>query len=231
MTNINMATENRRYTPTEVGALVRQLRDGLAWKQVTLAAAAHVDERTIQRVEAGEAVNDATLQKIAAALRLDPSHFTAKHVIKSPEQLQKEIETYTSNYTAVPIARARTGRDLMDSVAGSDATYFEVLGEAADEVHGNAASIFDYVRDLVDVWSDISFSDRETYFGELTDQMRNLERLGFVVCVGCRKVTLKSSALISEKAPLPFTLSYVVVIAQESPLKALIVPRQGSIGF
>jgi transcriptional regulator with XRE-family HTH domain len=62
--------EHRRLTPKEIDSMVRQVRKMLGWKQIVLALDARVHERTVQRIEHGEKVDDESLRKIAKALRL-----------------------------------------------------------------------------------------------------------------------------------------------------------------
>jgi transcriptional regulator with XRE-family HTH domain len=57
-------------TPEEFADMVVRVRKGLGWKQFTLADEAGVNERTIQRLEQGERVNNETFRKVAKALRL-----------------------------------------------------------------------------------------------------------------------------------------------------------------
>jgi DNA-binding XRE family transcriptional regulator len=66
MTQIdNQGGEFRCFTPSEIGTVVATFRRSLDMKQITLAYEARVSERTVQRIEQGEKVDNETLRRVA----------------------------------------------------------------------------------------------------------------------------------------------------------------------
>jgi hypothetical protein len=71
--------EDRRLYPWEVGAVVRLERYRIRLKRLSLAMEATVSEKTLERLENGEAVSDRTYRRVAAALGLPDSTFLTRH--------------------------------------------------------------------------------------------------------------------------------------------------------
>ena len=71
MTTAEKQNEYRCLTPLEIGTAVTMFRKMAGMKQLTLALEAGVTERTVQRIENGEKVNEESLRKIAKAFRMD----------------------------------------------------------------------------------------------------------------------------------------------------------------
>src|SRR5689334_14764355 len=67
--------EFRTLTPQEIGQTVLLFRKLIGCKQLALALDANIHERTVQRIERGEKVDEDTLRKIARTLRLDEESF------------------------------------------------------------------------------------------------------------------------------------------------------------
>jgi transcriptional regulator with XRE-family HTH domain len=83
MTNQN---EYRCLTPKEIGDAVAMFRKMAGMKQLTLALEAGVTERTVQRIENGEKVNEESLRKIAEAFRMEETSFVGPRNILSKEE-------------------------------------------------------------------------------------------------------------------------------------------------
>lgn len=218
-----IAPQTRPYTPAEIATIVRSYREGLGWKQIALAEAAHVDERTVQRVEAGKQVGAGTLKSLARALQLEDNYFIKHHAIKTAEELQREAEDFRRKFTVVEVTRISTGRALMDVLQGTDACSFHVHDEPPAEVSEVCARLFDYLRDCVDIWSDVPFSQRHEYQEEITNILDEMETAGYIVSVGSREAHFKSPNPDVKRYSM--TLGYVVIAEKQKLPKALVVPR------
>ena len=91
MQNGKVKGEYRRFTPQEIGTAVVMFRKMMDWKQLTLASEAGVNERTVQRIECGEKVEDESLRKIAKALRLAEDAFVGPCYIPTEEELEAMV--------------------------------------------------------------------------------------------------------------------------------------------
>src|ERR1700730_17208543 len=82
--------EYRNLTLEEIAHAVTRFREATDVKQLTLAIEAGVDERTIQRIENGEKVNEDTLRKIAKAMRLHDNAFIGPRYVRKIEDVITE---------------------------------------------------------------------------------------------------------------------------------------------
>jgi DNA-binding XRE family transcriptional regulator len=71
MTKTEKHQNYRCLTPQEIGTAVVMFRRMAGMKQFTLAHEAGVTERTVQRIENGDKVNDESLRRIAKAFRME----------------------------------------------------------------------------------------------------------------------------------------------------------------
>jgi transcriptional regulator with XRE-family HTH domain len=81
----------RNLTPQEIGHAVTTFRKLLGMKQLTLAVEARIDERTVQRIERGEKVNDDTLRKVAKALRMEEGSFLGPRYVATREEAAANV--------------------------------------------------------------------------------------------------------------------------------------------
>lgn len=75
-----------------IAAFVKMQRQFFGWKQDTLAALAGVSLSTVERVERGERVRDAQLQKLARALKREDDLFTRHVIPRTPEEALAALE-------------------------------------------------------------------------------------------------------------------------------------------
>jgi len=133
-----MTTENeyRCLTPKEIGDAVAMFRKMAGMKQLTLALEAGVTERTVQRIENGEKVNDESLQRIAKAFRMDDTSFIGPREVLSKE---KAWEKTKEQLEAVKLIDAHGFASLKDAEAmlGTHGMMIDdhfVTDEAAEEL-------------------------------------------------------------------------------------------------
>jgi len=84
MTTAEKQNEYRCLTPQEIGNAVTMFRKMAGMKQLTLALEAGVTERTVQRIENGDKVNEESLRKIAKAFRMDENSFIGPREVLGP---------------------------------------------------------------------------------------------------------------------------------------------------
>ena len=80
----------RRLTKEEIAQAVKRFRKALDMKQYTLAVEAGIDERTVQRIEAGNEVSDESLARIAKVFGGAADLFTAPRLIMTEEQAEEQ---------------------------------------------------------------------------------------------------------------------------------------------
>jgi DNA-binding XRE family transcriptional regulator len=84
----------RKPAPDEIGCFIASCRKRLGMKQLALALEVGVDERTIQRIERGEKVNENTLGKIARFLGFDEAAFVAPRYVPTPEEAMEKAREF-----------------------------------------------------------------------------------------------------------------------------------------
>jgi len=103
--NVENAPGVRSLTPSEIATAVRSHREFAGMKQVTLAQLAGVTERTIQRLESGQRMDDQTLRDVAVALGLAGQSFvdpipTGAKVTPSDAMPKGALQKYFSEMVA-----------------------------------------------------------------------------------------------------------------------------------
>jgi transcriptional regulator with XRE-family HTH domain len=125
----NPSPHRRPPTPDAIAAFVKLQRALFGWKQDTLASLAEVSLSTVQRVERGEAVRPAQLEKLAVALKREPDVFTRKVTPLTPaealEALQRDAAWMDGRVrvTVAPLRKEAQVRELAETellVADSD---------------------------------------------------------------------------------------------------------------
>jgi transcriptional regulator with XRE-family HTH domain len=175
-----------------VAGYVRLQRQLYGWKQDTLASKANVSLSTLQRVERGEAVRGASLQKIAGALNLDADAFTRPRVpLGRTEALTRLIKSLEPFYDTVPVrvAPLRTETQLRSLAETDMAMFTDDLGpEAADDVATlrEWLDLTSFIRatdgSIIGPKFERSFRVRRLY-GDVMQHVKDLERHHKAVCL------------------------------------------------
>lgn len=229
-----METAALSLPPNILGFWTKCIRTTMHWSQEALAASANLTPRTIQRIEAGEQVSITTRRGLARGLGYenpdifeDPEFITT--VLKLIGDMQGlKVEDFHKQFPDhIPVAtrRVENGEALAALVGSSEASLLHCDDEVSLEGKRQAAHLFDYMRDLVDIWDDISFSDRLSYTQEMEKMVRDLESLGVHVHEAARS-TKMVGANWDDKTPIPLTIGYLVAVPKDKEIKQLMVPKR-----
>jgi transcriptional regulator with XRE-family HTH domain len=178
--------------PKGLGAYVRLQREMLHWKQATLAAMAGISVTTVERIERGETVRPANLEKIAVAFEMEPDIFTRPRRLLSEEEavanLTKSLD-FLNHKKPVAVAPFRTEVQLRALAT----THFVVLDtDLDDEAHGDLASLREWIDLAAFMKPDPSGlfwrkPDREyrvrRLYGDVFDHVDEMERRHNAVCL------------------------------------------------
>jgi transcriptional regulator with XRE-family HTH domain len=120
-----------------VANFVRMQRAMVGWKQDALASFAGVSLSTVQRIERGQQVCDASLDRVAVALYQKPGAFTEPRIPLHDEKLQHKVEECVTPFNDqlwVPVRPLRTQPQVAELVR-TDLSLIDGgrLGEAYDE--------------------------------------------------------------------------------------------------
>jgi DNA-binding XRE family transcriptional regulator len=182
MTSENTKGEYRCLTPQEIGTHVAMFRKMLDWKQLTLAIEAGVHERTIQRVERGEKVDDESLRKIGKALRLREPGFVGARYIQSEEERRADFE---KTMKELKVIEAHPFSSLKDAGALLG-THGYFLNDAAlpEGMADQVAALRDNLTDWGDIYSDLSHTERLNACRSVLADVQKIVDQGFKVRYG-----------------------------------------------
>ncbi len=115
----DMARNGIAGTPSGklIATYVPFLRSMLGWKQDALASFAGVSLSSIQRIERGEAVSAASLNKVASALMQPAGAFTEPRVPLTSEEATRKLEQEAERLqhtVIVPVRRLKTQPQIAD---------------------------------------------------------------------------------------------------------------------
>lgn len=175
--------EYRCLTPQEIGGAVAMLRKQAGMKQITLALEAGVTERTVQRIENGDKVNDDSLRRVAKAFRMDQESFIGPRVVLSKEEAWKEAAKALERLKLIDAHRFATLKDA-EAVLGTHGMVVDdhfVTDDAATE----AAEFKDLLQDWSDIYSALlSNTEKLDACRSLLSGAQRLEAKGYVIRYG-----------------------------------------------
>lgn len=212
------------------------LRETSHWSQEALAAAAGLDVRTIQRIEAGNPVNVTTRRALARGLGYDnPDVFEDPEFIKGVHALfdglkkiqDEDVQKQFPDHIRIATARVKNGEGLARIAYEANSYLFHADDAISDDAKEIAASIFDFLRDLGDIADDISFADKLDYQRSLGELLEQLEETGAACYSGFRATKMVGANWV-DKTPFPLTIGYLTIVPAEKVLTEMMVPRRVS---
>jgi DNA-binding XRE family transcriptional regulator len=229
-----MNTAALSLPPKILGFWTKCIRTTMHWSQEALAVNANLTTRTIQRIEAGEPSSVTTRRSLARGLGYenqdifeDPEFVST--VLKLLEGAQgqnaEEVQKQFPDHVPVSTKPVTNGEALAALAESSNASLFHCDEEVSLEAKQQAACLFDYLRDMVDLWSEISFSDRVSYTLEMGNMVRDLEAVGARVYEASRSAKMVGDHW-ENKTPIPLTIGYLIVVPREKDISQLMVPKK-----
>src|ERR1035437_216027 len=151
--------EFRTLTAQEFGNLVAMFRKALHWKQINLAYEAGIDERTIQRVEAGQQVSDDTRRQIARTFKLPEDEFLKPRYVPTEEEIRAKVSEIKDRFKVVDAQNLQSLRDIEKIMMESHG--FVVDGSALPEDLAREVGVFkDSLEDWELIFRDILNGER-----------------------------------------------------------------------
>jgi transcriptional regulator with XRE-family HTH domain len=169
--------EYRNLTSQEIGHAVITFRRMLGMKQLTLALDAGVDERTVQRIERGEKVNEDTLRKVAKVLGMREDAFLGPRYVSTPEEATADVEKMLSEVVVIDASEFATERDC-DAILGKHG-YIVNDQHVAVDLAEKVAAFRDLLVDAGDCYNDLSHIERLDACHLILDQVHGIEAAGY----------------------------------------------------
>jgi transcriptional regulator with XRE-family HTH domain len=182
MENGTAKGEYRSLTPQEIGKWVARFRKMMDWKQLALAMEAGVTERTVQRIEHGEKVDDATLRKIGKAFRLGGEGFVGPRYIPTDEELQAEVARAQKDLMVIEAHSLDTIKDCEAILRGDG----NIVNDHAvpEEMAAQVAELRDQMQDWGDIWSDLPNTGKLEACRSFLTAVQMIGELGFKIRYG-----------------------------------------------
>ena len=183
MTTTQDQSNYRCLTPQEIGDAVVMFRKMAGMKQLTLALEAGVTERTVQRIEKGEKVNEDSLRAIARAFRMDENSFIGPRHVLSNEEAFEEVMKTLEQRKLIDAHRFATLKDA-EAVLG---THGMLIDDhfVTDEAATDAAEFKDLLSDWNDLYSQMySAGEKLAACRSLLSAAQKLETKGYVIRYG-----------------------------------------------
>jgi hypothetical protein len=142
---------------------------------------------------------------------------------------QDTVDKQYPDHVRVNTERVKNGAALGRFADLANAVMLNADDELPHEAKVMAASLFDYIRDLLDFDIDASYSDKLNFEVELETMLRELEGLGTALYSAVRYVKLTGENW-ADKTPLRFTIGYLTVVSAGKTLETMFVPRRVRFG-
>jgi len=189
-----------------IAKTVRLLRKQLCMTQEALAELAGVSTRTIEKAESGRHTpEEQTLRSIARAFGgMDMAIFDPP----TPQQeadLRAALERVKRKALIVPTRPINRLADFMREFGAGDALHADTGGAEDDATIELAASMLDLLRDIGDLWGDLSQVERVDVARSFVEQCAEMRELGRVWYMGTYRRRLRTAG----KPDLVFSVTLV----------------------
>ncbi|HYN62991.1 MAG TPA: helix-turn-helix transcriptional regulator, partial [Candidatus Limnocylindrales bacterium] len=142
-------SEIRELTPAEIGDFVRDTRERLGVKRLTLASRADLSEKTIERLEGGQKVGEDAYRRTATALGMDANAFLGPRPILTDDEVARQVARWLEENAVITGTRIRSQADLGQVLAVS---MYLIDDRQVGEQHAEASAVFQ--QNLTD-WGDL----------------------------------------------------------------------------
>ena len=153
--------------------------------QEDLAERAHLAPRTVQKVESGTHTPDIeTLRRIAKACGVGVEVFH-KPALEEIDASRRALAAELRSRVLVAVTSAAGAPDILAAFAGGcQALTTDLSSVEEGEALSAAASLLDEFHDCMDIWSEMSLSDRVEVAKDMAAHVDALRRRGFECCLG-----------------------------------------------
>lgn len=223
--------ETRCLTPEELAKLIIDSRGQRGWSQETLAEIAGVSVRTVQRVEKAELSNLNTRRALAKALDWeDIDVFNKPWPLPNEKKIREEEKRLSEISTLVSLETGLSGRKLRTLIEGTQAMSVHEYTELHSEASEVFAELQDYMRDYLDIFSDLTAVDKISIDKDFQIAIEKLHKMDLEIGIGTRRMKVTSKNC-KDKTPLTFLVVHVVVGSSKAFPQTIRLPKQSQFVF
>jgi transcriptional regulator with XRE-family HTH domain len=221
--------EMRCLTPEELAKLINSLREQRGWSQETLAELAGVSVRTVQRVEKAIPSELDTRWALAKALEWeDIDVFNKSWPFPNVDKIQEEEKRLNETTTLVPLEAGLSGRKLRVFIEGTHAMSIHENTELPDEASIVFAELQDYMKDYLDIYSDLSVVDKVGIDKDFQVAIDKLHAMDIEIGVGIRRMECSNKSW-EDKTPVIFLVVHIVVGRSKMFPQSIRLPKQSQL--
>lgn len=228
-----MTVDTHSLPPKMLGFWVRMLRQTQDLSQDALAVASGLTIRTIQRVEAGAQASLTTRRCLARGLGYpnvdvfdDPSFIANVTSFLEAQQaavLRAEEARYP-DHLKLETVELTSGAQLAELVGRVSAWVFNCDDDVTEAGHAMAATLFDMLRDYLDIWEDLSHSNRLETHRDFSELLAGMSEHGVRAYHAIRKTSIVGRSW-ADKTPMAVTIGYICVLPEDQKAMHLMVPK------
>ena len=224
--------QHRLLTTQELAFCIRAFREARQWSQEQLAEISHLNVRTIQRVEKGEAASFDTRRALASAFDFEDIDALNKPFhIPTPEDLKAAQEKFDREHVTLTALPVTTGRQLAKLAEGCTMDLSEPAFELSREAAEEFAALVDYFRDYRDCADVYSETQKLEIYDDLQALIDALQAQGVSLRYAERKLQVKWGSDQPDAKPVPVTALYVMAFPLGKEPEQFVTPKTARIGF
>lgn len=224
--------QSRLLTSKELAFCIRAFREARHWSQEQLAEIAHLNVRTIQRVENGEAASFDTRRALAGAFDCEDIDALNKPFhIPTSEDLKAAQEKFDREHVTLTSLPLTTGRQLAKLAEGCSMDLSEPTFELSREAVEEFAALVDYFRDYRDCADAYSETQKLDIYDDLQAHIDALKGQGVSLRYAERKLQMKWGSDQPEAKPVPVTALYLMAFPLGKEPEQFVASKTAKIGF
>lgn len=163
---------------------VKFIRRHLGMTQDNLAEASGLSLRTIEKVESGRhRPEEQTLRSIARVAGVDVAYFDKPDPAEEA-RLEAQLERALRKTVVTPVTPIRTEKDFLDAFQEPMGFKYDTSSVKDSPALDNAAQMCDWISDVMNGWTDVSFTDRLAMARQFVELCGELEKCGYVCMMG-----------------------------------------------
>ena len=198
--------------PEYIAQQVKLLRKMYGLTQENLAEAAGISTRTVEKVESGRhRPNEQTLRSIARAIQMDNTSFFNKPSPEKEATTHANMERATRKIAITHTVPIRKPADFLRIFGYFQASQVDISQVEGDEALDLSASLTDWIRDLIDIWVDLTRSDQLRYARSIIEICDQLEELGYTCYMG----SYRMQNVVKNRPSLEFQVGVVTLLPRD----------------
>lgn len=170
--------------PAFIAKQVKFIRRQLGMTQDNLAEASGLSLRTVEKVESGRHHPDEqTLRSIARVAGVDVAYFDKPDPAEEA-RFEAQLERALRKTVMTPVSPIRSAKGFLDAFQEPMGFKFDTSAVKDSPALDEAAEMCDWISDVMNGWSEVSFTDRLMMARQFVEMCSEIEKRGYVCMMG-----------------------------------------------